>query len=77
METFGFDLSEKDVIRSDGSEVGTMHNVNIDPESGRILNLVIVPNKHHKNNQYPVDDNGYYRVPADEVKAVDDTVVLN
>lgn len=78
MQAFGVELSDRDVIRDDGSQIGTIHNVTFDPSTGQLKHLLVNPlsNTHRRHDSFQMNENGRYKIPAQLVQAVDDCIVV-
>ncbi|QZA88896.1 PRC-barrel domain-containing protein [Salinarchaeum sp. IM2453] len=69
-------LSEKAVIGTDGSEIGTLYNLTMDIESGRIEDVIVSPTDNDTNFDFETDERGRYRVPNHLVESVKDHLVI-
>jgi sporulation protein YlmC with PRC-barrel domain len=70
-------LSEKAVMGSDGTELGTLYNVTTDLKTGKLHDLVVAPEEDGPEVEFERDEEGYYRVPARRVQAVKDYIVVD
>ena len=70
-------LSEKEVMGSDGANLGTLYNITVDLETGSLRHLVLDPGQHTDTLEFDRDDRGNYRVPVSRVQAVKDTIVVD
>lgn len=77
MDVYGLDLSDKDVICSDGSNVGQMHNILLDPKTGELEALTVSPTEDGASVAFSRTEKNRYRIPATAVTAVDDCVVID
>ena len=68
-------LSEKNVVGSDGTEIGRLYNVTMTHTSGSLRNLLVEP-AEGVNADFEVDDRGRYRIPVSRVQAVKDHIVV-
>ncbi|PSQ16463.1 photosystem reaction center subunit H [Halobacteriales archaeon QS_8_69_26] len=77
-EMLARNLSNKAVMGSDGTEVGTLHNVTTDLKTGHLRDLVIDPETgaEDANFAFDRDEDGRYRVPANRIEAVKDYIVI-
>lgn len=69
-------LSEKPVIGSDGTEIGTLYNITMDLETGRLQNLLVSPSEEGPSVDYARNDEGQYTVPVHNVQSVKDHIVV-
>jgi len=81
MEIFAKKLSNKPVVDDDGSVIGQLHNVTINFRTGELNNLLITPegNKTQRQRQksrYQTNDQGRYLIPASNVSAVKDQIIV-
>ncbi len=75
-EVLAENLSEKEVMGSDGASLGTLYNVTMDLKTGSLHNLVVDPGEGSVNADFEKDDHGHYLVPVSRVQAVKDTIVV-
>lgn len=74
----GKELSGKRVVGDDGTELGTVHNITMDIESGGLQTLLVEPNEESDpvTSDFPLED-GKRAIPIHRVKAVKDSLVVN
>ncbi|MFB6094693.1 MAG: PRC-barrel domain-containing protein [Halanaeroarchaeum sp.] len=71
-------LSGKAVMGSDGTELGRLYNISMDLKSGKLEDLLVEPLEDSPVEvDFPVDDEGHYRVPVGRVQAVKDYIVVD
>ena len=70
-------LSDKEVMCSDGASLGTLYNITVDLKTGTLRNLVVDPATATIDPDFPRDDHGHYLVPVGRVQAVKDAVVVD
>lgn len=70
-------LSEKEVMGSDGASLGTLYNITMDLKTGTLQHLVLEPNQRAGDLEFERDEAGNYRVPVNRVQAVKDTIVVD
>lgn len=71
-------LSGKDVMGSDGTELGMLYNITMNLRSGELRDLVVRPEEETAfDADFEVDGNGNYRLPARNVRAVKDYIVVD
>ncbi|ACV12842.1 PRC-barrel domain protein [Halorhabdus utahensis DSM 12940] len=75
-EILAENLSGKDVMGSDGAELGMLYNITMDLESGRLENLIIEPDETLGETAFGRDDDGRLRVPVSRVQAVKDHMII-
>lgn len=76
-EILARNLSNKAVMGSDGTEVGTLHNITADLKTGHLQDLVVDPETGTEGSfDFDRDESGRYRVPANRVEAVKDYIVV-
>jgi len=76
-EILAENLSGKDVMGTDGAEMGSLYNITMDLSSGRLQNLVIDPAESLHNTEFEFSDQGRLLVPVDRVEAVKDHMIVN
>ncbi|WP_324665292.1 PRC-barrel domain-containing protein [Haloarcula sediminis] len=69
-------LSGKDVMGSDGAELGSLYNITMDLSSGSLNHLVIDPAESLRNTDFEYSDQGRLLVPVERVKAVKDHMIV-
>lgn len=70
-------LSDKEVMGSDGASLGTLYNITMDLKTGTLQHLVLDPGQRAGDLEFERDDAGNYRVPVTRVQAVKDTIVVD
>ncbi|WP_135303823.1 PRC-barrel domain-containing protein [Haloarcula amylovorans] len=76
-EILAENLSGKDVMGTDGAEIGSLYNITMDISSGTLYNLVIDPAESLRNTDFEYTDQGRLLVPVERVKAVKDHMIVN
>lgn len=76
-EVLAENLSEKEVMGSDGASLGTLYNITMDLKTGSLQNLVVDPGERNVDPNFERDDHGNFLVPVSHVKAVKDTIVVD
>jgi sporulation protein YlmC with PRC-barrel domain len=69
-------LSEKEVMGSDGASLGTLYNITMDLKTGSLQDLVVDTSDRTVKTEFGRDDHGNLRVPVSRVQAVKDTIVV-
>jgi len=75
-EILAENLSGKDVMGSDGAEMGSLYNITMDLASGSLNHLVIDPAESLRNTDFEYSDQGRLLVPVERVKAVKDHMIV-
>jgi sporulation protein YlmC with PRC-barrel domain len=77
-EILAKNLSEKAVMGSDGTELGTLHNLTTDLKTGGLHDLVVEPDAaaDPERLRFDRDEDGRLLVPARRVRAVKDYIVV-
>ena len=75
-EILAENLSGKDVMGSDGAELGRLYNITMRLDSGRLENLVIEPNEATGDTEFERNAAGRMLVPVDRVQAVKDHMII-
>ena len=75
-EILAENLSGKDVMGTDGKELGSLYNITMNLSSGSLNNLVIDPAESLRNTDFEYSDQGRLLVPVDRVKAVKDHMII-
>ena len=71
-------VADKAVMGTDGTEIGSLHNITMDLKSGELKDVVIEPDEEtsHREANLETDEAGRYRVPVQAVQAVKDYIVV-
>ena len=75
-EILAENLSDKEVMGSDGASLGTLYNVTMDLKTGSLHHLVVDPGERSVDVGFERDDHGNILVPVGRVQAVKDTIVV-
>ncbi|WP_254272383.1 PRC-barrel domain-containing protein [Haloarcula marina] len=76
-EILAENLSGKDVMGSDGKELGSLYNITMDLSSGALKNLVIDPAETVHNTDFEYSEQGRLLVPVERVTAVKDHMIVD
>lgn len=78
MSTLGEELSDMPIMGTDGTELGRLHNITMDLQTGSLSSFLVAPREGLSPDQLPFDRNedGYIAVPAARVEAVRDYIVV-
>ncbi len=71
---FAKSLARKTVLLSDGTVLGTLHNINVDFKTGSLISLIVKPQNEVAGIE-KVD--GYYVIPFESVKSISDYIVVD
>jgi len=75
-EILAENLSGKDVMGTDGKELGSLYNITMDLSSGALNHLVIDPAESLRNTDFEYSDRGRLMVPVERVEAVKDHMII-
>ena len=75
-EILAENLSGKDVMGTDGAELGSLYNITMDLNSGRLRDLVIDANEALGETDFERDETGRLLVPVSHVQAVKDHMIV-
>ena len=76
VEILAENLSGKDVMGSDGAELGRLYNITMHLDTGRLENLVIEPNESTDDTEFERNGAGRLLVPVNRVQAVKDHMIV-
>jgi sporulation protein YlmC with PRC-barrel domain len=71
------ELSDHPVVGTDGTELGTLHDLTADLASGELSAFLIEPADPALREEFETTAAGRLRVPAVEVVALDDQLVIH
>ena len=69
-------LFNKQVMATDGTEIGTLSNIIIESKGGNIIDLMITPNPNFDTSRYKKVDN-YNLMSFDSVSAIKDYIIVD
>ncbi len=69
-------LFNKQVMATDGTEIGTLSNIIIESKGGNIIDLMITPNPNFDTSRYKKVDN-YIIMSFDSVSAIKDYIIVD
>lgn len=69
-------LCDKKVVNLEGGEMGVLHNIVADAETGILTELVVKPAAGLDTSKLKTDD-GYLFIPFDTVTAIKDVIVVD
>jgi sporulation protein YlmC with PRC-barrel domain len=70
-------LSEKEVMGTDGASLGTLYNITMDLKTGTLQHLILDPGQRTGDLEFDRDEQGNYRVPVSRVQAVKDAIIVD
>lgn len=71
-------LPEKAVMTTDGQAMGSLDNITIDPQTGRLQELIVEPaDEPLDDTTFDVDENGLLRIPATHVETGQDYILVD
>lgn len=73
---FAKHLSDRKVVTTDGSAIGTLYNITIDIKTGRLVDLVVKPDPGASVSEYTAED-GFILLPFECVRAVQDFIAID
>jgi sporulation protein YlmC with PRC-barrel domain len=76
-EILAENLSEKEVMGSDGSNLGTLYNITMDLKTGTLHNVIVDPADRVTSTEFDRDDHGNLLIPFSRVQAVKDNIVVS
>ena len=84
MNVFGNELSDKMVMLENGTELGEVYNVEIDTRTGAIDTLLMQREEARSTHDdrapdvpFPQERNGLYTIPASNVRAIEDHIIVS
>ena len=75
-KVFAKNLSSKQVMATDGTELGVLFNMVMDVKTGDLIDLLIKPDLALDTSKYQTDDQ-YIIVPFESVRAIKDYIVVD
>jgi sporulation protein YlmC with PRC-barrel domain len=75
-EIFAKNLSNKQVMSSDGTDLGTLYDLVVDVNTGDILDLMVKPDPDLNVQEFRVE-NDFLLLPFDSVRAIKDYIVVD
>lgn len=74
-KVLGMNLTDMNVMGDDGTELGELHNVTCDLETGKLGDLVVDPTEKARD-RYEAREDGYVYIPTQRLSAVKDYIVV-
>lgn len=69
-------LFNKQVMATDGTEIGTLSNVVVEIKGGNVIDLMVSPNPAFDISRYRKADN-YILIPFSSVSAIKDYIIID
>ena len=76
VEILAENLSGKDVMGTDGAELGSLYNITMDLDTGALEHLVIDVHEALGATDFERDETGRLLVPVERVQAVKDHMIV-
>ncbi|WP_292468665.1 PRC-barrel domain-containing protein [Methanolobus sp.] len=73
---FAKNLSSKQVMATDGTEIGILFNIVMDIKTGDLIDLIVKPDMSLDTSRYKVDEQ-YILLPFESVRAIKDYIVVD
>ncbi|MDY7081653.1 MAG: PRC-barrel domain-containing protein [Halobacteria archaeon] len=74
-KVLAMNLTDMRVMGDDGTEIGDLHNITCDLETGKLGDLVIEPSQKGRE-LYDTDAEGNVKIPTRRLTAVKDYIVV-
>lgn len=75
-KVFAKNLSSKQVMTTDGTELGTLYNITMDLGTSELVDLMIRPDMNIDTSEFQKDDQ-YILLPFESVRAIKDYIVVD
>ncbi|QGA81598.1 PRC-barrel domain protein [Halomicrobium sp. LC1Hm] len=75
-EILAENLSGKDVMGTDGTEIGSLYNITMDLDTGALKHLLIDADGALGQTEFERDETGRLLVPVERVQAVKDHMIV-
>ena len=77
MRKFATELRGKTVMTNDGQILGMIENLIVDTQSGKVMDVLVVPANELETRLYKMDAQGRIILPFQGMQAIKDVVVVN
>ncbi len=77
VKILGRSLIGRNVVSDRGTVIGKLADLAIEPMSGKVMMLIIKPNKEIDLRFYKLNEQGEMMLPFTAVKAVKDVLIIN
>ena len=75
-EILAENLSGKDVMGTDGAEIGSLYNITMDLDTGALGDLVVEPAETYRDGEFDRDEDGRLLVSVSRAQAVKDHMIV-
>ncbi len=72
----GKKLSDKEVVSSNGDEIGKIYNITLNVKTGELADLVVEPRQNVDNSNFRTYDD-LILIPFKKVRAIKDMVIVD
>ena len=72
---FARNLFNKQVMATDGTEIGVLSNIVVEIRGGNIIDMMVIPNPNFDTTRYRKEDN-FILIPFDSVSAIKDYIII-
>jgi Uncharacterized conserved protein len=73
---FARNLFNKQVMATDGTEIGILSNIIVEIKGGNIIDMVVAPNINLDTSRYRKEDN-FILIPFESVNAIKDYIIID
>ncbi|AKB12834.1 Sporulation protein YlmC, PRC-barrel domain family [Methanosarcina thermophila] len=73
---FAKNLFNKQVMATDGTEIGVLSNIVVEIRGGNIIDMMVTPNPNFDTTRYRKEDN-FILIPFDSVSAIKDYIIID
>ena len=73
---FARNLFNKQVMATDGTEIGVLSNIVVEIRGGNIIDMMVIPNPNFETTRYRKEDN-FILIPFDSVSAIKDYIIID
>ncbi len=73
---FARNLFNKQVMATDGTEIGVLSNIVVEIRGGNIIDMMVTPNPNFDTTRYRKEDN-FILIPFDSVSAIKDYIIID
>jgi sporulation protein YlmC with PRC-barrel domain len=76
VKVFAKNMSNKQIMATDGTEIGILNKIVMDVKNGKIEDLIIKPDIGLDTSRYPMEGQ-YLKIPFRSVRSVKDYIVVD
>ncbi|HET8686892.1 MAG TPA: PRC-barrel domain-containing protein [Methanosarcina sp.] len=73
---FAKNLFNKQVMATDGTEIGILNNIVVEIKGGNVIDLMVAPNPNFDTSRYRKADN-FILIPFSSVSAIKDYIIID